>query len=209
MRIGINVPNDLIQRVKAVQPDVNISRVCREALEELVSRQDLVEIRVNADGTAERILEFSRSQDNPLVEPDWAGYAWEDAKEWVSKVTPDEWDDFCESYDYDESAGVGFDTVVLLHGNFFKWEQENEAWFRQRFRQLRKSNGNAKILDSAKGPLDSAKRKYNDSWLSYVRKVRQKQRDFFEAEYKRHIDEIDKRVQARLSPEVPPHLLEP
>ena len=201
MRIGINVPNDLIKRVKEAQPDVNISQVCREALEELVARRQMVESRVDADGTAERILEFSRSQDNPLMEPDWAGYGWDDARDWVNKVTPDEWDDFCESYDYDESAGVGFDLVVLVYGNFFKWEHENETWFNQRYKQLRKGGDYAEVRDSAK-------RKYNEAWLSYVTEVRKKQRDFFEAEYKKFREEVERRIQSRLSPEVPPQLLE-
>ena len=35
MRIGINVPNDLIEQVKAIAPDVNVSHICREALKYL------------------------------------------------------------------------------------------------------------------------------------------------------------------------------
>ncbi|MDE2939009.1 MAG: hypothetical protein OXR67_08850 [Chloroflexota bacterium] len=201
MRLGINVPDGLIQRVKEAEPDVNISQVCREALEGLVARQQLAKRRVHNDGVTERILELSHSQDNPLVEPDWAGYAFDDAKEWVSKVSLDEWDDFCESYDYDESSGRNFDSVVMCFGNFFKWEHENDTWFRQRYRQLRGIGGYGEILDSAK-------KKYNEAWLSYVMEVRKKQSEFFEAEYKKFMEEVGKRNQSRPAPEVPPHLLE-
>ena len=34
MRIGINVPNGLLDRVKQIRPEVNVSQVCRGALEQ-------------------------------------------------------------------------------------------------------------------------------------------------------------------------------
>ena len=50
MRIGINVPNELLQRVKAIRPEVNVSQICREALEESARNAERVRARVAADG---------------------------------------------------------------------------------------------------------------------------------------------------------------
>ena len=33
MRIGVNVPNELLERVKEIEPRVNISSICRKAIE--------------------------------------------------------------------------------------------------------------------------------------------------------------------------------
>ena len=36
MRLGINVPDELLRRVKEIRPRVNVSQVCRQALERYV-----------------------------------------------------------------------------------------------------------------------------------------------------------------------------
>ena len=201
MRIGINVPNDLLKRVKALQPDVNISQVCRDALEKLAATHQSAVERVGSDEVAlERIAEFA---DALPVEPDWARYGWEDAAEWVSKVTLDQWDDFLEVYEEDEKDGRDLTNLVDLYVHigsgrhfFSRWDENKAEWGHHRANRLRYAE-----------LLDSAEKEYKGALLAYVKEVRRKQQEYFEVKYQELRAEQEKAWQSRLAPELPPHLL--
>ena len=61
MRIGINVPNDLIKQVKAIDPDVNVSHICREALKSYVANAGRVAERVVGDGMEDHALRLAQA----------------------------------------------------------------------------------------------------------------------------------------------------
>ena len=50
MRIGVNIPEDLYQRLKPLKETVNISQVCREAIEAYVNDYERALSRNEADG---------------------------------------------------------------------------------------------------------------------------------------------------------------
>lgn len=201
MRIGINVPNELIKQVKAIDPDVNVSQICREALKDYVATAGSVTERVASDGMSEQISRLEHSKQRPVIEPDWVGYALEDARDWVRAIEPDDWYDFWEIFDEYKEKGSNLRYIVgYLHPkgvNFFEARTvENEEWCRQRSR--RGVSGDA---------LDKARDEYNRAWLAYVNEVRQKQLQYFEDERQRVMDELEKGRRAFREPEVPPQLL--
>ena len=91
MRIGINVPSELMKKVKAIRPAVNVSQICREALDERVRVGERAIAQAEADGVDEQVVRLAESLGNSLIEPDWETYALEDAREWVREGDgPDE-----------------------------------------------------------------------------------------------------------------------
>lgn len=202
MRLGINVPNDLIQRVKATQPDVNISQICREALEELAERRERAIQRVSNTDFSQRIEEFLASEKAPIVEPDWVGYALEDAEHWVNNISADDWADFCEDY---KNTRKGQGESDLWHWywyvpeckTFLQRELENEDWVRRQFKR-----GGDPTAPSNAGKT------YADTWMSYIETVILKQQEIWEARWG---DIQTERIIAREAssvPKVPPHLAE-
>ena len=200
MRIGINVPNDLLKRVKALQPDVNISQVCRDALEKLAATHQSAVERVGSDEVAlERIAEFA---DALPVEPDWAGYGWEDAAELVSNITLDDWYNFWELYYEDEKDGRDLTNLVDLYASvvgkhfYTHWSANQAEWGNHRANRRRYAE-----------VLDLAMKEYKGAWLAYVKEVRRRQIESFEVNYQEWLAEREKVWQARPAPEIPPQLL--
>ena len=200
MRLGINVPNDLIQRVKEAQPNVNISQVCREALEQLAERGERVSHKLSDMDFSWRLKEFSESEKAPVVDPDWMGYALEDVEHWVNNISADDWADFCEDYENIKKE-QGELNLWLWYWyvpdcmTFHHREMENEDWVRQQFRR----GGDPTALQNAS-------RIYTETWLAYVEAVRRKQLDIFEAQLQEVRAKRLAEFEARYAPEVPPHL---
>ena len=65
MRIGVNIPNELMNRVKEIRPPVNVSQVCREALEERAMTHDRVLSQVASDGVDDQVFRLAESLPNP------------------------------------------------------------------------------------------------------------------------------------------------
>ena len=57
MRIGINVPDELLKELKQVRPEVNVSQVCREALANRVEVARRAADRAIGDGVDEHVPE--------------------------------------------------------------------------------------------------------------------------------------------------------
>ena len=76
MRIGVNIPDKLLRRVKNIRPEVNVSQVCRQALEDRAALAERVKKQVEEDGMEAHTRRFFEPGHAPLPEPDWVGYAW-------------------------------------------------------------------------------------------------------------------------------------
>lgn len=197
MRIGINIPNELMKRIEPFRSEINLSQVCREAIERLVKNDLRIKERVTSDGMDEHAMRLGNP---PLIEPDWVGYALDDARDWVMAVDLEDWDDFF--YRHDDLKAQGKDVNFLagfpLQGvkNFYDWSREHESWFRQQF----KTNHNSDTYQRAR-------EKYACAWLKYVNEVRQKQLQHFKDMRKEALAERKQALQERPEPEVPLHLL--
>ena len=71
MRIGINVPNDLLQQVKQINPPVNVSDVCRKALQQQVDDAQRVAARIRDDGVGTKVSQLSRQTGLPRIRTGW------------------------------------------------------------------------------------------------------------------------------------------
>lgn len=213
MRIGINVPNDLLNRVKDLQPQINISQVCREALTKLADNHDLAVERVRNDGTVERVLEFFSEEGELLVEPDWVGYALDDAAAWVSKVSPEVWDDFwarngsLESVDGDLLRFVEYEPRKAGTKGWHERHDENEEWIIAQYDEQFVRHGSF-----GRNITHECRQEYGRAWLTYIKEVRRQQLAYIEAKRQALLAEWEREkeeaMRSRKAPEVPPQLRE-
>ena len=200
--MGINVPDKLLKRVKSLDPDINISQVCREALANHATIQELAVERVARNGA---VLERTADLANTLpVEPDWAGYALTDAEKWLLNVDPDDWDDFWQLYDQEEKEGRDLTIAVELFirrygGKDFsdRWDENLANWGERRAHRRHFAELSA-----------VAHKEYIGVWLAYMKEARRKQREYFEAEYHRVKAKRDQANQAAFDPQLPPQILD-
>ncbi len=207
MRIGINVPTQLMERVKEIEPRVNVSQVCREALEDLVATDERAKAQAAFDGIDEHVARLVESGNAPMIEPDWDAQGFEDAAHWVSTVTPEEWEQFIYQSDaLRKQGGNEADMVdVWSHrgencGLHYRLYDEHREWFTHKIK-LQFVTGEK--VDTHKKPRQA----YARAWLGYVNEIRRKIEQHYRDEYQRVQTERAKHKQSRPEPEIPPQLI--
>ena len=209
VRIGVNIPNELMRRLEPLKPDLNISQVCREALEakaasheRMLARLGDSEIQAAIDRVWEQEEEFRAA-----VEVDWEQLGYEDASSWVKAASWDEWDELIEWLD------------LCKERHYPRWEiifppyiEEVEVKvFETRLGELHhRQNEMGKKYPSfyhwsAKNHIDygAARQAYMTAWLAYTDAV-------WELVRQREMEYLNEQI-AKLSsppqPEAPEHLL--
>ena len=209
MRIGINVPDELLRQVKEIRPEVNVSQVCREALEHIVDVAQKAVGQAMSDNVEQHVGRLAQSGASTLLEPDWVAYALEDAREWVAKLTPDYWERIIDELDFRREDGREEDFAVR-QGNpsegtkgFRDRMSENQEWFLSQYPTRFQSGIEV-------NPLEKAEKEYARAWLGYVYEVRRliekNQKDEYDAEYERVMTERAAYRQGLPGPEVPSQL---
>ena len=204
MRVGINVPDELLRRVKEIRPQVNVSQVCRQALERCVEIAERSRTQAVADHASDRLVESVKV---PVVEPDWVTYALEDARDWIGKVKPEEWEFFIHQSDIlskqgrDEAEMVeiwshsGNDNGLLHH------LYENKGWFEYQFDLQFESGGGP-------DPYHKAREEYSRAWLGYLYEARRKLENHYKNRYDRVMAERAEHRKSLPDPEPPPQLVD-
>ena len=93
MRIGINIPRDLHQRMEPFKQYINISQICREAIEHRIRYYErALAIRSDEDvlEAIERAWEEERKM-RDIIEVDWGMLGCQDAKSWVEAAELKDW----------------------------------------------------------------------------------------------------------------------
>ena len=79
MRVGINISDGLYRRLKTVDVPLNLSQVCRDAIEAIVVEHEELANRID-DDLSDIIEEFTTTTDTEWDDIDWRAYAWDDAR---------------------------------------------------------------------------------------------------------------------------------
>ena len=174
MRIGINVPDKIIKLIKKLDPDANISQICREALSSHTAALERAGTEITDEDMDDIIEHLEQSASYPQIEPDWADYAWQDAQDWIKTITPHDWHYFLYRYDhYKENTRELYIHAQFygLHSrrevrNFTDRSMENENWFWSQA----VIGGNA----ARQKAFEKAENDYIRTWLAYVNEVRRK-----------------------------------
>ncbi len=203
MRLGINVPNELLERVKAIRPEVNVSQICREALAGQARRAERVRDQFAADGMEPHAHRFAFSTEAPMPEPDWAGFALQDARDWIMSVNPAEWEFFCYQRDTLERLGRGNENWHAESSHregvksFTVRAKENTEWFISQYE-----------LDMDSNVRELARDEYCLTWMAYVAEVRRLVEKHRSEQREKVIAKRKERIKELARPELPPQLLD-
>lgn len=205
MRIGINVPNELLKQVKEILPSANMSQVFREELQKRISGEQRIKERVRSDGMEAEIARLARETALP-PEPDWVGLALDNAANWVRNVTREDWDDFVETMDdlrkrsMDEGLYVGVWTRMYSD----KGLMDHLGDYSHQLGRAARPSVIARLVPDAR---ERGQREFTRAWLGYVYEVRRLIEQRRKEEYERIRAEYDAAMRARREPEAPEHLL--
>ena len=94
MRIGINIPKELHQRLQPLKGTMNVSQICREALEAHVEKYEKFIGWLDSDGAKKVVADICEKerQRKAMIEVDWETLGYEDAKSWVQAAALADWD---------------------------------------------------------------------------------------------------------------------
>ena len=206
MRLGINVPDKLLRRVKAIKPQVNVSQVCREALQHFAEIAERAEAQAIADNVDKDVARLARSVKAPPIEPDWEAHALDDARDWIQSITPEDWKRFIYESEFlrkqgrDEAEMVDdWSERVGDRGLRHRLYDENSEWFDYVFED--------RFVHGGPDPHDKAREEYSRAWLGYVHEVRRKLENHYKEEYDRVMAKRAKYRLSRPAPELPQQLL--
>ncbi len=159
MRLGINVPNDLVKRMKPLKQVVNFSQVCREAIQTWVDSYERARDRAVQD-SMEDIARRLR-QEIESYEVDWEAIGQEDAKIWVQLASLKDFEDFSHNLRVGKRLGriLGTWMARIIPGTKSYGERagEHEEWF------TRQSE-----LEFEYNYHQKAEHDYERGWTSYV-----------------------------------------
>ena len=170
MRIGVNIPNELHRRLEPLKQYVNVSQICRDAIEErircyekaLASRSDQDIVR-----SIERVWEEERNM-RAIVEVEWGMLGAEDAKSWVAVAQLKDWEYLHHRQDVIQRQGrLRWEVPPPTLGGV-KAFNDRESELYNRIQQQ-----DDQFLDwlyDEYGGLDraAAEREYMSAWLAYT-----------------------------------------
>ena len=134
MRLGINIPNNLYKRMSPIKDRVNISQICREAIERWVTAYESSLDEIDED------IRNKVDQLNLTWEPyvvDWEEVGRNDAKVWAKRATPEQFEIFA----YNLKVGRGHGRIpgvwmapIIPDTPFYGQRRgEHEQWFIEQF----------------------------------------------------------------------------
>ena len=173
VRIGVNIPNDLMRRLEPLKPELNISQVCREALEAKAARYEQMLIRLD-DGEIKEAVGMVWEQEKEfltVIEVDWEMMACEDAEAWVKAAELKDWKYLHHRQEVIRRQGRPAWDVPPPHLSGVKDFTERRGDLNEKMR--RQGDDFFDWLYDEQGGIDfaSAEREYMTAWLAYTNAV--------------------------------------
>lgn len=207
MRIGINIPNELMQRLEPLKPELNISQVCRDALVEKAEKYERMEASLRED-EINAVVDVLWEREQTLldaVDLDWEMLGYEDAAAWSKEAGQDDWDGILEEIWSCNEYGWPEWRIVPPTLSGVKWLTDHRRELHQREEQVRQTDRRLYLrvirLSLERDP-QAIQRKYMTAWLTHVKAV-------WELVKKREIEHLERQLAQRAAPptpEVPEHL---
>ena len=204
MRIGINISNGLHRRLKAITEPINVSEVCRDAIESVVLGHEGLAARVEEDDLGEFVAAFADDGEQ-WSDIDWRDHAWTDARDWFKKVDREEFERFVyfrEFYLGGDRSPEEILRLVNMAGRI-----DGVAGFYDRMRQHKdleeKEFDRMEQWGLGGYPRGDAEREYKAAWLAYFNVV------YRLIENKRE-QQTEEQLRSRAQfpkPELPEHLI--
>ena len=155
----ITLENSLYKRMSPIKQVVNISQICRDAIEEWVYAYERSMEKAKQDGMEEIANELSEAWKPYKV--DWQAIGREDARIWAQKAKPEHFEHFAHNLRVGRGHGrtPGIWMAPILPDTPFYGERQGEhkKWFIQQFEL---------VLDA--NPYLIAQEEYERGWTSYL-----------------------------------------
>ena len=204
MRIGINISSGLHGRLKAIREPINVSEVCRDAIESVVMGHEGLAARVDEDSLGDVVANFADDGEQ-WSDIDWRENAWMDARDWFKKVDREQYERYVYEREFYLKRDRSPEDILWLAD--LASHIDGVAGFHDR---LKKHNDllekeydrmNQWALDGS--PRQDAAREYKTAWLAYFNVVYR----LIENTRKQQAEE---RLRSRAqfpTPELPEHLV--
>ena len=194
MRIGVNIPNDLYRRMEPIKHTINISQVCREAIETYVEDYERARDRLESDDINETVDRLFSEEEQMTI--DWKELGWTDAKTWVEAVDKENFEHLFHRVDILKKQGRPT-WIVPPPGapeakRFDQRAWEHSEYFEHLF-----------DLNQEGDPQGDAEEEYGRAWLAYVCAVREEIQNLREERFRAEL----KSPVVRAEPEVPEQLM--
>ncbi|MFC1945670.1 hypothetical protein ACFLW1_00555 [Chloroflexota bacterium] len=166
MRIGINVPNELIKRLEPYKDITNVSKICRDAIKDWVETYERAKDRVSKDEIKDVAQRLHNEIKSCEYEVDWEVLGQEDAKMWAQMATLENFEHLFHNLRQAKRnkltpgpfLGPHLEGVKL----YIDRQVEHEKWFERQF-----------DIDNDEGPNHYvlAQERYNKGWVAYLTSV--------------------------------------
>lgn len=176
MRIGVNIPNQLYKRLEPLKATVNVSEICREAIELHVRAYEDGLARISA-GEVPKVVDELCVQEQELF-VDWQEVGLRDAIIWVERARPQDLQYLAHRQDIIRKQGRLYWEVPPPHIAGVEDFRHHYHDYSERFIQYLEAHPHYDIESDS--PLD-AEREYMIGWLGYLTAVQEKVRQRREA----------------------------
>jgi hypothetical protein len=199
MRIGVNIPNELLERLKPLKSTHNISEICREALKNYIESYEKASQGKGGDDMAALANRLYQEYAKKTPKVDWEAIGRENAKKWAEGASLQDIEDVIHNISIHRRRGLDPGEFLgswrIPEGCRFEDAQnKHEDWFDRQFE-----------LDERPNYYMVAKQDYNRGWVSYLTAVWQMVR----ARIKADDAAWEKaRQQSKPKPELPTNLVD-
>lgn len=177
MRIGVNIPDDLLRRLDPLKSELNISEVCREALAKRVQGYETAIINLE-DGSASEVLERAAGEEIEHwknIDFDWEALGYEDAVNWVASATWKDWETRREAQGLLERQNrPSWEIHQFLRGDRERGNKTFDDRFRD-FYEFRRGLSDEYLdwlyYNGIETDWDAARRDYGRAWVVYLGKA--------------------------------------
>lgn len=198
MRIGVNIPGELIKRIEPLRPLLNVSQICREAIEtyarncDRAARLDEVDL---LEAESERLLGQERR-----VNVDWEDMGYQDGKAWTHASDLEDFEDAFHNFAIAQRNGATwlpwmFQRERQRQANikdYWRRQAEHTEWFTQQC-----------ALHPEANPFPEAERLYTAGWLAYVGTVWRMIQERREERRREWEEAMRKTMESRPAPRIP------
>lgn len=225
MRIGINIPKELHQRIQPLKGTMNISEICREAIEARVKKYEEFTGWLDSESAKQAVAEIYEKelQRKAMVEVDWETIGYQDAKAWAQAATLADWDYWnrCRNHPHRSSQNA-----IWVHGRHVRGNRKGAKFvtpgdaktFLERHREY---NDEIHAQDDdfwewmveeydGLGPFsdwEGAEQAYGRAWMAHTTAVWDLICERREERQRQWHSERAEARQNRPQPEIPDHLL--
>ena len=213
MRVGVNIPDELLKRFEPLKSRVNISQVCREAITSMVEKYERNITSLDGIETQEAISKISEQELEwvQVVHADWEQFGYEDAVNWVKAAGWQDWDLWLRTLILFKKQGrPEWETQPpFFSGNTKHSSKGIDDRIQEYFATLREQGDEFQdwcYENDLYINLETARRDYHRAWTAYVSAAWDKIQRTKDEHYENLMQHRGEQSEYRTKFEVPVHL---